>query len=352
MELGNMASSNLIQFETPLEASRLSIPYRSRLHRGLEVFSLWLGSSKWATCEWWRDGMLANRMLAEFVQCCFSQGLSFSVTKHAVLSVQTRYPHLRHPLSRPWNSLRSWQSRLPHRHRLPLPMELLQASFGAIVNQALGHPYGLALVTVGVLWRMAFFALLRPGEMLGLKRADLRFHLLPEGSWILIVGIKDPKNSNAMGRFQFCTIRDPGTVAWARYVFASLSPLAKLWPASKQRMQLIFNRVMKHLGADHTGFTLASFRPGGTSFMYLQNVEVSRIKFTGRWAAESSLISYIQETICHLVWSSLSDHVESTIRAQAQLSLFAWDSPPLKSKHSAPFGPWRLPRRRTRKRRS
>ena len=66
-----------------------------------------------------------------------------------------------------------------------------------------------------------------------------------------------------------------------------------------------------------------------TTHMYLKGISLSRIKYQGRWAAESSLSVYLQEAMSHLVWHSVSqDRATSIELALAQARDFI-SRPPL-----------------------
>ena len=77
--------------EVNLQESRLSLPYRRRLHMAataLEEFAKTKGYT-WAQLS---RPIAANGVLMEFIQVLWDHQGSFSLAKHSVLSVQTAFP--------------------------------------------------------------------------------------------------------------------------------------------------------------------------------------------------------------------------------------------------------------------
>ena len=338
----------MIQDETRLEKTRLSRAYRARLSHALQHLLMWLKATNFDEGPWVFNAASANQALAGYLQWCHAVGVSFSLAQHALLAFQTRHSHLRGHLGRAWDSIKAWKQQLPQRHRLPMPIVVLKALFATLLDFAVRAPSGSIWVTIAVLTRLGFYALLRPGELLALRRGDIKFMNRDDDSVILIIGIKDPKNRNAMGRTQFATISDQPTVLWAHWLFNHLSPLTRLWPSTKERFVQVFRTGLKQCGAASMQLTLGSLRPGGTTHMYLHGTEVPRIKLAGRWANENSLTHYIQEAMSFMVWGSLSPEHEAQVRYIAEASNFAWIRPPVPSSASALFTSWqRSPRRKS-----
>ena len=330
--------------ETRLEQARLSVPYRSRLTRGLQHFLLWLQCQNAKEGKWVFNLEIVNQVFSQYLTWCHDNRVSFSLAQHALLAFQARHSHVKGHMSRAWDSIKSWKMQLPQQHRLPMPISLLRALFGVLLDCAIKAPAGVTWVTVAVLTRIAYYGLLRPGEMLKLKRGDLRFLTRDDDTLILVIGIKDPKNRSAMGRTQFATITDSPTVAWAHWLFSHQTPLTRLWPDSKDRFVGVFRTGLKLCGACSLNLTLGSLRPGGTTHSFINGTEVHRIKLAGRWANEQSLTHYIEEAMSYMVWGALSHTEESQIKDLANLSQFAWLEPPSPAITSALVRSWQRPR--------
>ena len=323
-----LPTRTVVQNETKLEQCRLSRPYRNRLQRGLQHLLLWLSTMGAREGDWIHNLEVTNQVLADYLGWCHSHGVQFTLAQHALLAFQTRHGHLKTRLGRAWDSIKAWKMELPQHHRLPMPMVVLQALFGTLVSCALAAPSGATWITVAVLTRVAYYALLRPGELLALRRADIKFILRDDSTHIMVIGIKDPKNRSAMGRTQFATITDQATVTWARWLWNSTLVSQKLWPGNKANYLAVFRTGLKLAGAQAMGLTLGSLRPGGTTHYYLHGLEVSRIKLAGRWANEQSLTHYIQEAMSFMIWGTLTIDNETRVKQTAHLSHFAWLEPP------------------------
>ena len=334
------SSRQVVQDETRLEKSRLSAPYRQRLSKGLTHFLLWLQSQNSFEGQWLFNIELVNQIFSQYLAWCFYNKVNFSLAQHALLAFQSRHGHLKGHMSRAWDSVKAWKLQLPQSHRLPMPMQVLQALFGVLLDCAIKAPAGATWTTVAILTRVAFFGLLRPGEMLKLRRCDLKFMTRDDQSEVLIIGILDPKNRSAMGRTQFATIADAGTVLWAKWLFNRYSPLTKLWPATKEKFLSVFRTGLRLCHASSMNLTLGSLRPGGTTHLYINGTEVHRIKLAGRWANEQSLTHYIQEAMSYMVWGTLSVDQEHEVKLLAETSSFAWLKPPCPEASSVLIKSW------------
>ena len=78
-------------------------------------------------------------------------------------------------------------------------------------------------VTMGILIRLMFYGLLRPGEAFRLRPMDVTFTIGPDGGRIAIVAIVSPKTAKVIGagRVQSVVIYDLGTVRWLQYLSVS-----------------------------------------------------------------------------------------------------------------------------------
>ena len=100
---------------------------------------------------------------------------------------------------------------LGQRSRAPLPEEIVVALFCSCLDGALEHPErALHMISAAVLFRVAFYGLLRPIEMLSLRFGDLRFHSDAAAKSVkAIIAIRNPKSRRSMGLAQF-VVRSTG----------------------------------------------------------------------------------------------------------------------------------------------
>ena len=235
---------------------------------------------------------------------------------------------LRFKLTRAWGILKAWKLRLPSAHRLPLPLNLLQLMFSVALDAHLAGTRSALLLPLAVLMRVGFFGLLRPAELLRLRVADIYVGATSEGAPTAVAILKAPKNKATMGMNQFATISDPGTVVWLGWLIQGLPADANIWPSSTATFGQLFRWVLGVAGLSHLPVTPGCLRPGGTTFYYLEGRDIARLQFMGRWASASSLSSYVQESMAHMVWISLEPAARSRIAEAVSASIHIWRSPP------------------------
>ena len=84
--------------------------------------------------------------------------------------------------------------------------------------------------------------------MLKLRAKDIAILTDPLKQLVAVLALMDPKNRRSLGRSQFVLIRDPGTVAWLRWLLLGLRPEAPLWQWSQQRAVANFGMVIRMCG--------------------------------------------------------------------------------------------------------
>lgn len=316
---------------TRLERTRVSDVYRRRLAAGLEALIEFLArdSTGVDVLTLFRDPSAIDAALARFVQHCFDACQGFGTAKHAVLAVQTEAREPRGKLTRAWDSLKSRRLQLPLRHRVPIPEDVLLYAFVGALDLALRSSVQRGrLVCLAVLIRVGFYALLRPGELIGLRAGDVRLGRPGQTDPIAIVALRGPKNRAALGRAQFTLARDVGTVRWLEWLVSDMAPEQRLWMGDAGAFRQCFKSLMHTPGLSDLGLSLASLRPGGTAWLFLQGQDVARLQRQGRWRSALSLSCYIQEVMAQLVWLSVSVNLESRISAALSSAQFAIVAPP------------------------
>jgi len=311
-----------------LEHSRLSKPYRRRLKVAIRHAYGWMTEVNYPIPDL-NDPQSVVLMLVTYIQSCFDSGVNFWVPKHAVLAVRNYVPHLRPYLHRPWDALKSWKAQLALSNRVPLPFLVLQAMFGYMMDYALQFK-GSAnrWMSAALLFRVAFVALLRPGECSLLKAKDVKIVSEPQVDPVALIAIANPKNKHAMGRSQFVCIRDQSVVAWLVWLTHGLPQECKLFPGTHSDLVEIWDLTLAALGLTSVRFTLGSLRPGGSTWYYIHGKEIAYIKHLGRWASETSMACYIQEAMASLVWTKVDSSCESLLNQYISASEFAWIAPP------------------------
>jgi len=260
-----------------------------------------------------------DETLSEFVTWAWRRKLRFYVVKHAILAVPCRVPRLRRHLTTSWRCLLRWEINRPWIPRIPFPEELLAAYFLTCVNEAAVATGKDAILwlSLGVVTRLAFFAMLRPGEARRLRARDLKVVRRPTCPPVLVIAIANPKTGHVLGagRTQVSTTSDPGTIAWVELLLTLLSPDQLLWPGTADLFTKWFRRGLVKSHLDKLGLSPASMRSGGATMEFLRGTTMEVLSFKGRWVALNSLRSYLQEGAAHLVWASLPPARASEVEA-------------------------------------
>ena len=316
--------------ELDLEASRTTRTYRQRLLFCLTCFLQWIARRQvMVVGDWWDNVDITNQLLVEFVSWTKEEKWAIWKARHAILAVQTMHHPLKGKLGRAWNCLRSWQMTIPTLSRIPMPVHVLRAMFITALLFASEEPHNAALwYSFAVLVRVGHEGLLRPGEMTELRAADFR---LPQSAWeplVAVVTILDAKNRASLGRYQFVLLDQVATVRWVEWLLSGLPYDTKLWGASHYKFCTFFQRVLARLRLTRLGLTLGSLRPGGATAHFMQHKSIPVLRIAGRWKVESSLESYIQTTMAHLAFASLSDKEHHYVSSLLRLTEQQWLEPP------------------------
>jgi len=319
-----------------LQSARLSPAYRARLAHAYDVLTAWCAENGLPIKVLAENSEVANTCLIAFIQQLFELGGVLSVATDAVLSVQTYHRELKGRLRPAWDSIASWNLLAAVRSRVPLPLLLLEAftRYGALAACSVDVCRAVAWWHFCVCLRLAFFGLLRPKELWGLKRGDLRIPgdrslLVHE---VVVITVREAKNRAFSGRLQIRAVRCPATVRWVRWMFAEASPSSRVWPFGPQLFRSLLDQAAAACGAAQVGLTAGSLRAGGATAMFDAGESISTIKFAGSWSSEKVLSHYLQSAAAAAALIDLSPQAVSTVQAVLGGLAFAGEPPPV---------PWR-----------
>ena len=320
--------------EVDLERSRTSRRYRQHLEHALGALLCWVSLSVHAATDWLASPLLANQVLCNFVQHVFDTGGKIGLARHSILAVQTCRRELRGKLGRCWDAIKSWQLKLPLKSRVPMPELIVRAFFSFSLAEALCAPKDLDILSgfaFALLVRIGFHCLLRPAELLKLVAGDIRLPVSAFEPRVAVVRLRDPKNRSSLGRFQFVMVEDESLVAWLEWFLAGLDPLTKLWPGTPSKFAKRFAHTLARLGLYRLPLTPGCLRPGGATRRFLDGASVSTLKYRGRWKQEGSLEVHIQEAMCHLLSTELTQAEYDSIHELLNGAIQQWQGPPPQS---------------------
>ena len=313
-----------------LEAGGGSRPYHQISDKSWSNLEVWLSETLGnQSFDWLNDIEETQQLLREYIEYLHKKdpkGVWHG--RHGLTAVQWRYQTLKGKIPRPWNCIKSWQVEIPWKSRVASPFPVLQAMFGAGVDWALEDPrVMLMMIPCVLLCRLAFFCVLRVGEMLKLSASDLSFPDLAGEYPVMVARLLDPKNKFHYGRSQFSTCRDRGIIKWIQWWIG-------IWPGSATSFRRCFRRLLRRLRFPDDHYKASSLRPGGATHFHLLNYPTLRIAELGRWANEQNLRIYLQEAMASASWNDLETSVRAHVTTVAQEAAFAWKQ--------APKLPWHL----------
>ena len=323
---------NAIEFRL----SRFSEAYRCRLVEGLKdlvKFCLKHGHQDLHSLV--KHPSQADKIFADYVINRHSnkEFRHLSLTKHALLCVQHVYPILRGKLQTAWGNMKVWEEERTSALRPPIPVPIflcavgLARAHGKVDRTSHGRNDWIVL---SVLLELGFFCLLRPVELLRMRHSDIslpgQFTLCEQHAAIRITS---PKNRRQFGDSQFVLLRNRNALAWLKQIHVTGSD-ELVWKQSRHLFGKMLKQLMCELGVQSCKFTPASLRPGGATMYYGAGVNVSTLKFMGRWSVERSLEHYIQLAMAAQIMNHLPPKAVKRLKKIAGpcMSLI-WSSEPV-----------------------
>ena len=217
-------------------------------------------------------------------------------------AIQLYLPVLRRKLSYSWHIFKNWK-RFEHSWQAtPMTPEVLQACLGCCLARS--------ELRMMLLLRLGFNALLRTGELLGLRRSDLTC----DGRSLLI-HLAASKGGSRLHRTEHVVIRDRSSLlvfqAFSK-VYTSLDE--RVWEGSPQSFRQAFTNLMAHLGIAKLGFRPYSLRRGGATSLYRAGVPTEAILIRGRWSSNGSARGYINDGLSMVASLSFSSTTQSLLQ--------------------------------------
>lgn len=242
------------------------------------------------------------------------------VAKHAVLLIQFLRPRLRRKLQGAREALKAREEKSPSRFRPPVPLPILiclVCKARLLAEKALSDRDKKLWMIFSALALVGFFGLLRPGELLNLRSADVVLpNSLALAGEFAVVRIVRPKNARQMGSQQYVEIRHPDAINWLSWLKCQApKPESTLWPSTATKFRVLFKHICSSLQLETLRLSPASLRAGGATWLVDEGVEISRIRFLGRWAHMRSLEHYIQVARAQQIALTIQPQVASRLRA-------------------------------------
>ena len=260
---------------------------RQRYEASLQQFFTWLEREGLGLVLPKRVAQMDN-LVSDYLEFLWAEGHGKSEANNALAALQDFDPNLRRKLPGSWRLLKAWSTaEIPNRAP-PMTLTVLDALCGWSVMQ--GKPeFGLSL-------RLAFFGLLRTGELLNLTSNDI-YITSPKGPAVISLGLT--KSGARQGASESVTIHDtsvlPSLYSWKRRntsnAFLTSKPHA--W-------RKLFNQAVERLNLTELGLRPYSLRRGGATFFFQHRGSFDKLLLQGRWAAARTARIYLNEGLAQL----------------------------------------------------
>ena len=254
---------------------------RERYDRSLQKFFAYL--------QWHRFTLAAtaaslDSQLEAYVENLWHEGDSRYLASDTVAAVQDVQPELRKALPRSWRVLKKWA-----RHELPVRAPPLTQLWVHAICGWFCHS-GMSSTALAV--HLAFAALLRTGEMLGLRSKHIVASTL-QGK--IVLNLQVTKTSHKDAVMDSVVITDHALAWHLRAWQAKVSTDAFLVPMSGTTFRSHFSAALQNLQLSHFPFKPYSLRRGGATALFQTVQSFSKVCHAGRWQSEKTCRLYVND---------------------------------------------------------
>lgn len=238
------------------------------------------------------DGL--NTVLTAYGRWLFAEGKPFYHYSETLNSVSAKRPVVRRSLQSSWDLAFIWGSFEPVTHHVAMPPQILVA----VVAVALSWGWSRE----AALFSLAWGAMLRIGELFQALRKDLIFPCDVAGSIdFILLRIMEPKTRFRAARHQAGKMEQPDLMQIVWIGLGKLKPAEPLWPFSGATLRNRLSKILSRLGLPTKNgespkpLSLASFRPGGATWLITQTESAELVRRRGPWISNKSMECYLQE---------------------------------------------------------
>ena len=255
---------------------------------------------------------LAN-ILASYGRDMHRAGRAYGKYAETINALAMMKPIVKRQLTSAWDVAFAWLQDEPQDHHPAMPATVLLS----IVSLSL--LWGWA--TEAALFSLCWAGILRVGEVIGARRADL---VLPSdgppGCKCLWLRIKEPKTRGRGARHQAAKVDAADLVALISGVFGSFESDQLLWGFSAQTLRKRLLKLLAVIGLPTTKtsssrpYELSSLRPGGATFLLNLTENPDLVRRRGRWASIKVMEIYLQEVAVATGVNKLDAEVREKIK--------------------------------------
>lgn len=246
-----------------------------------------------------------NQKLVDYGRWLFGEGKPYYHFSETVNAVTNARPLVRRSLQQAWDLAFLWNSHEPAEHHIAVPFQILIALISASFIWGWRRE--------GAIFALAFGALLRMGEVTCALRRDL---VLPsdvgETTDYVLLRISEPKTRYRAARHQAAKLEQVDLIEVVKIGFGKLQPHEPLWNFSNSTLRSRLLKLLDRLSLPTRdsnrlkAISLASFRPGGATWLMTATESAELVRRRGRWASFRIMEVYLQEVMAVTYMNEIS----------------------------------------------
>lgn len=231
---------------------------------------------------------LLDGLLCDYLEYLWSTGEGRALASDTLAALQDVSPRIKGSIPGAWRLLRTWHANEIPNRAPPFPEKILHAMVGYFLFHEKPR-MGLSLL-------LGFYAMLRTGELLGVRNKDVTLDVQNSTAVISLGMTKGGKRSGAA---------ESVTVAVTEVVrrlaqWKKATPAGSLLCPSPQVWRKSFSEALEALSLDSWEFRPYSLRRGGATFWFSKHGSLDRILLQGRWMAARTARTYLNEGLAVL----------------------------------------------------
>ena len=235
-------------------------------------------------------------LLCDFLEYLWSHGYGRAQASDTIAGLQDQDAKLKGHLQGSWRLLKTWSlNEVPNRAP-PLPEHVLHAMVGwAFFKQY--YSFGVSLM-------LGYYAMLRTGELLGLKSSHL---LCDKRQSKVIVSLGLTKGGKRLGGAESCVVGYDLVVKFL-VQWKAIAGATTGFATKPAQWRSLFNQCLETLKLQQYQFRPYSLRRGGATWWFSRHHSLDKILLQGRWQAPKTARTYINEGLAVLAELQLPPH--------------------------------------------
>ena len=243
------------------------------------------------------DASRLDSAVTDWVEHEWRTGATLSSVSDGLCGLVHFEPYTKKLIPSAWRLFKAWRRVESPNRAPPLTKDLVYAmAYYCVLHNDLA---------LGALLLLAFFALLRTGEVLAVCGNDLMFHRQSA-----LVRLSDTKTGKRHCAGETVAFDDPFTID----ILHELLLLRKdqvglsvpLWLLSPQGFRYRFAHLLRRLGISNLGFRPYSLRRGGATWLFQETGSMETAMLKGRWGSPQVAKVYIMDGLSYVPQMKLS----------------------------------------------